>query len=72
MTHVYFHCSNPERSVVDRYGTDVEDLTEAHMVREFVGRLGPRDWRAWFLRVSDQNGEDLFLMPFAYMAERSY
>jgi hypothetical protein len=77
MTHVYFHCSNPERFVRDRHGMDVEDLVEAHqraanMVREFVGRLGPRDWRAWFLRVSDQSGEDIFLMPFAYMAQRSH
>jgi hypothetical protein len=69
MTHVYFHCSTPEHFACDRLGIEVEDLVEAHQravsfVREFVRRHGPRDWRAWTLRVSDKDGAELFLMPF--------
>ena len=70
MTHVYFHCSNEDKFVLDPCGVEVEDLVEAHqratqVVREFIGSLGPHDWRTWTLHVSDEDGEDLFLMPFA-------
>jgi hypothetical protein len=69
MTHVYFHCSNAQRFVSDSRGIVVEDLIEAHqrateLVREFAGRLGPQDFRAWALHVSDGDGKVLFLMPF--------
>jgi hypothetical protein len=50
-------------------------MVEAHhcairFVRDFIDRLGQRDWRAWILRASDKNGEELFLMPFWYMVEK--
>ena len=72
MTHVYFHSYNPEQVLLDRRGSDVDDLTEAHehavrVVREFVNSRGPDDWRAWTLHVSDENGEEIFDMPFAYV-----
>ena len=77
MTHVYFHCSNPERVVLDPRGSDVEDLIEARacgerIVREFVSRRGPDDWRAWTLHVSDEDGEEIFVMPFAYVIGRPH
>ncbi len=69
MVHVYFHCSNSEEVLVDRSGTDVEDLVEAHaratrLVQAFIAKPGPHDWRAWTLRVSDEEGDEIFLMPF--------
>jgi hypothetical protein len=72
MTPVYFHCSNPERVMLDPRGSDVEDLTEARdcavrVVREFVTSRGPDDWRAWTMHVSDEDGEEIFVMPFAYV-----
>jgi hypothetical protein len=75
MTHVYFHCSSPERVLLDARGRDVEDLTEARdfavrVVKEFIESRGPDDWRAWMLRVSDADGEEIFLMPFAYVLGR--
>jgi hypothetical protein len=77
MTHVYFHCSNPERVLLDPRGSDVEDLTEARdravrVVREFVSSRGPDDWRAWTLHVSDEDGEEIFVMPFAYVLGRPH
>lgn len=70
MTHVYFHCTNSDRVMLDPSGSDVEDFTEAHqravsVVREFVSRRGPDDWRSWTLHVSDEDGEEIFVMPFA-------
>jgi len=72
MTLVYFHCSTPERLVLDPRGSEVEDLNEARdcavrVVREFVNSRAPNDWRAWTLHVSDEYGDEIFVMPFAYV-----
>jgi hypothetical protein len=75
MTHVYFHCSNADELILDPRGIDVEDLAEAHqraqgVIRAFVASDGPDDWRAWSLHASDEEGEELFLMPFARVLGR--
>ena len=72
MTHVYFHCANPERVLLDPCGIDVEDFTEAHeraaqVIRQLVSSLSLENWRTWTLHVSDEDGEELFLMPFSYV-----
>src|SRR5262245_51805232 len=41
VTHVYFHCASADEIYLDRRGTEVEDLVEAHqraaqVVREFI------------------------------------
>jgi hypothetical protein len=70
MSQVYFHCSTEDGVLVDRAGTDVGDLAEAHdRAMQFVGSLiatpGREDWREWILHVSDEDGEEIFLVPFA-------
>jgi len=75
MTHVYFHCSNADELILDPRGIDVEDLAEAHqraqgVIRAFVDSDGSDDWRAWSLHASDEEGEELFLMPFACVLGR--
>jgi Domain of unknown function (DUF6894) len=77
MTHVFFHCASAERVLLDQNGSDVEDLVEAHerakqIVREFITSGTPDDWRTWTMHVSDENGEDIFLMPFAYVLGRPH
>jgi hypothetical protein len=77
MTHVYFHCSSAGRIVLDPRGIEVEDLVEAHeraaqMVHSFVNSIGPDDWRSWTLHVSDEDGEDIFLMPFSCVVGRPH
>jgi hypothetical protein len=77
MTHVYFHCSNADRLVLDPLGVEVEDFVDAHqraaqMVRLFVNSIGPDDWRTWTLHVSDEDGEDIFLMPFSCVVGRPH
>ncbi len=73
MTQIFFQCSNADGLVLlDPRGADVEDLIEAHqlaaqIVREFVNSHGPYDWRTWTLHVNDEEGHEIFLMPFAYM-----
>ncbi len=70
MSQVYFHCSTEHGVLVDRGGTDVDDLADAHdRAMQFVGSLvatpGREDWREWILHVSDEDGEEIFLVPFA-------
>jgi len=77
MTHIYFHCSNEDQFVLDPSGAEVEDLVEAlqratQVVRQFVGSLGPHDWRTWTLHVADEDGEEIFLMPFSYVLGRQH
>jgi uncharacterized protein DUF6894 len=75
MAHVYFHCANSERFFVDSCGIDVEDFVEAHqratlVIQHLVSSQGLDDWRAWTLHVSDEDGEEIFLMPFSYVLGR--
>jgi Domain of unknown function (DUF6894) len=70
MSQVYFHCTAGEAVLVDRGGTDVADLVDAHdQAIQFVGSLiatpGREDWRDWILHVSDEDGEEIFLLPFS-------
>jgi hypothetical protein len=72
MTHLYFHCANAQSVLPDRYGIEVEDLTEAHqraeqLVHKFISSDRPEDWRSWTLHVTDEDGKEIFVMPFACM-----
>ena len=67
---VYFHCSNTEGVVVDRRGAAVVDLMEAieeatNVVRARIAGPNLVDWRDWVLHVSDEAGEEIFVLPFA-------
>jgi sirohydrochlorin ferrochelatase len=70
MTQVYFHCSNTKKVFVDRRGAVVDDLAEARdhatgVVRSLTKTLSLEDWRDWVLHVSDELGDELFIVPFA-------
>jgi hypothetical protein len=70
MAQVYFHCSNTERVLIDRRGAPVGDLAEARehatlVVRSLVMTPSMEDWRGWVLHVSDDDGEEIFSLPFA-------
>ena len=67
---VYFHCSNTEGVLVDRCGKSVVDLTEAieeatNFVRSCLAAPSLADWRDWVLHVSDEAGEEIFVLSFA-------
>lgn len=70
MAQVYFHCSTTQGVVIDRRGTSVADLIEAReqaisVVRSLLTAPNLEDWRGWVLHVSDDAGEEIFVLPFA-------
>ena len=78
MAHFYFHCTNADEVLVDRSGTDLPNLIEAHsralgIAREIVAVVsGLDDWRDWLVRVSAEDGEEVLLVPFAYALGRGH
>jgi hypothetical protein len=72
MTQVYFHCSNTKNVFVDRRGAVIDDLGEArdHATRvvQSITKTGSHeDWRDWVLHVSDDLGDELFVVPFVFV-----
>jgi hypothetical protein len=72
MTQVYFHCSNTKKVFVDGRGTMVDHLAEArdhatHVVQSFTNEFTVEDLRDWGLHVSDDQGDELFVVPFAFV-----
>jgi len=72
MTQVYFHCSNPRKVFVDRRGAVVDDIAEARdhatsVVQSLTKTRSLEDWRDWVLHVSDDQGDELFVVPFAFV-----
>ena len=72
MVQVFFHCSSDEGVLVDRRGTAVSNLSEARahadqVVRSMIMTPSSEDWRTWILHVSDNNGEEIFELPFTSM-----
>lgn len=77
MAQVYFHCSNPIGVAIDRCGSAVADLVEARehaalVVRALIMTPVLEDWRDWVLHVTDQDGEEIFDVPFASMLGRPH
>ena len=72
MTQVYFHCSNTKKVFVDRLGAVVDDLAEARdhaarVVQSLTNERSLEDWRDWVLHVSDDQGDELFVVPFTFV-----
>jgi hypothetical protein len=70
MTQVYFHCSNTRGVLMDRRGTPVASLTEACetatcMARSLAATINLEDWRDWAMHVSDEAGDEIFVLSFA-------
>ena len=69
MSQMYFHCSNTKHVFVDRRGAVVNDLVEARdhatrVVQSLTETASLEDWRDWVLHVSDDLGDELFVIPF--------
>ena len=71
MPQIYFHCSNPKEVLIDRRGAVVDDLAEARdqaaCVVRFTTARSLEDWRGWALHVNDDLGDELFVVPFAFV-----
>lgn len=69
MAQIFFHCSGPQGVLVDRSGADIDDLAEARaqaigMVNSLIATPTNEDWRSWILHASDEDGDEVFLLPF--------
>ena len=72
MTQVYFHRSTTKKVFLDRHGAVVNDLAEARdhatrLVQSFTNEHSLEDWRDWVLHVSDDQGDELFVVPFVFV-----
>jgi hypothetical protein len=70
VTQVYFRCSDPEGVLLDQCAAAVRDLVEARehaaiVVQSLIEIPNLQDWRGWSLHVSDDLGEEIFVVPFA-------
>jgi hypothetical protein len=70
MAQAIFRCSNAQGHVIDGRVANVDDLID---VREYAVRVARsliaaptlRDWRTCSLSVSDDLGEEIFILPFS-------
>jgi hypothetical protein len=58
--------------MLDRRGISVSDLIEAceaaaSRVRSLIASTSLEDWRHWALHVSDEVGDEIFVLPFAFV-----
>jgi len=72
MAQVFFHCSNTKKVFVDYSGAVVDDHAEARdhasrVVQSFTNEFSLEDWRDWVLHVSDDQGDELFVVPFTFV-----
>ena len=72
MTQVYCHRSNTKKVFLDHLGAVVNDLAEARdhatrLVQSFTNERSLEDWRDWVLHVSDDQGDELFVVPFVFI-----
>jgi len=71
MTQVFFHRSTTKKVFLDHHGAVVNDLAEARdhatrIVQSFTKERSLEDWRDWVLHVSDDQGDELFVVPFVF------
>lgn len=70
MAQVYIHCSSDRRVLMDACAAEVEDLSDARdyaarVVSSLITTPNLEDWRSWALHISDDLGEEIFVVPFA-------
>jgi hypothetical protein len=70
LAQVYFHCCNDSRVLMDDSPAEIDDLVEAceratQLVQTLIAAPSMEDWRNWTLHVSDERGDEIFVMPFA-------
>lgn len=75
MREAYFHYANPEHLLIDKRGAAVSDFADAcaqanRLVRTMIATANDEDWRGWELRVTDDLGEEIFVLPFTALLGR--
>jgi hypothetical protein len=70
MAQFYFDCSSATDVLLDRRGRRIDDLAEARahaarLVQDLISAPGHEDWRDWVMHVSDEEGVEIFDVPFS-------
>jgi hypothetical protein len=71
MARLNFHWSNARGALIDPFRADMSDLVEARdhaeqVVQSLIASSSLQDRRNWVLHVSDQVGDEIFVLPFAF------
>ena len=66
-----------ESLVLDHHGAVVNDLAEARdhatrLVQSFTNERTLEDWRDWVMHVNDDQGDELFVVPFTFVLGKSH
>ena len=64
MREIYFHWSDANHDLIDNRGAAVNDFAD-RLVRSLVTAPSMEDWRDWVLHVTDEFGDEIFVVPFA-------
>ena len=78
MAHFYFHCSNSQQILRDLSGYDLVDLVEARqrasgIIRRVIETGSARgDWRDWAVVVTDDEDEEMLVVPFSDVIGRPH
>ena len=77
MATLYLHCVGTQGVLLDRCGSDMEDICDARarafeVIQTIVNSLGPEDWRHWSVHVRDGEGDELMQVPFATVLGRPH
>jgi hypothetical protein len=77
MATLYFHCAGTQEVLLDRSGSEVEDMFDVRarafqIIQSMITTDWPQDWREWNVHVRDDEGEELLLVPFASVLGRSH
>ena len=73
MAQFYFHFTSSDEIAVDRRRTALEDVAEAHACAFGAARSvmaaasGLRDWRDWLVHVTEEEGDEVFVLPFSFV-----
>ena len=77
MTQLYFDCSSATDTLLDRHGSRIDDILEAHehatrLILNLISTPGDEDWREWVVHVTDEDGEEMFEFPFSSLLGRPH
>ena len=78
MAQFYFHCASTQQILRDRSGYDLVDLVEARqrasgIVRRVIKTGSARDdWRDWVIVVTDEEDDEMLVVPFSDVIGRPH
>ena len=77
MAVLYFHCAGTQEVLLDRRGSEIEDIFDARarafqIIQSMVTSAGPEDWRDWSVHVRNDDGDELLQVPFSSVLGRPH